>query len=231
MGNGAGNSGSSPLARGLQALEPPPEVGPRIIPARAGFTPPEQPRRWRGWDHPRSRGVYENKTGHPTPKPGSSPLARGLHPSQAHEPTGLRIIPARAGFTVVSMQPDTACQDHPRSRGVYPIDSPTSELARGSSPLARGLLTLNHPQAHPDGIIPARAGFTHSRFLGTSASSDHPRSRGVYCRGIAGAWGWSGSSPLARGLRPEGCWSCGSGGIIPARAGFTTSPPTRLSPQ
>ena len=120
------------------------------------------------------------------------------------------------------MQPDTACQDHPRSRGVYPIDSPTSELARGSSPLARGLLTLNHPQAHPDGIIPARAGFTHSRFLGTSASSDHPRSRGVYDVPANATFTAVGSSPLARGLRPSPGGDSHRARIIPARAGFTT---------
>ena len=193
--------GSSPLARGLRRTQPPGE--------------------FRSRDHPRSRGVYRLSILIFYGPLGSSPLARGLHPSQAHEPTGLRIIPARAGFTVVSMQPDTACQDHPRSRGVYPIDSPTSELARGSSPLARGLLTLNHPQAHPDGIIPARAGFTHSRFLGTSASSDHPRSRGVYDVPANATFTAVGSSPLARGLRPSPGGDSHRARIIPARAGFT----------
>ena len=91
------------------------------------------------------------------------------------------------------------------------------------------------------GIIPARAGFTSTDTFTTAQSSDHPRSRGVYwshvaphilrwgssplARGLRGpVLGWFervGSSPLARGLR----WPCvglvRTGGIIPARAGFT----------
>ena len=51
-------SGSSPLARGLQVGDGVGVVEPGIIPARAGFTQ----RRWgthpAGRDHPRSRGVY-----------------------------------------------------------------------------------------------------------------------------------------------------------------------------
>ena len=50
--------GSSPLARGLPTLDAPIPTGYRIIPARAGFTPPATSgtRSWE--DHPRSRGVY-----------------------------------------------------------------------------------------------------------------------------------------------------------------------------
>ena len=51
-------SGSSPLARGLRHSAHPRTVGPRIIPARAGFTS-TIPFLWgRITDHPRSRGVY-----------------------------------------------------------------------------------------------------------------------------------------------------------------------------
>ena len=50
---------------------------------------------------------------------------------------------------------------------------------------------------------------------------DHPRSRGVYMRGVSGHGVAIGSSPLARGLRqvegPDGSRRR----IIPARAGFT----------
>ena len=50
---------------------------------------------------------------------------------------------------------------------------------------------------------------------------DHPRSRGVYTVLIDSAPNMPGSSPLARGLRPESrCPHLGPG-IIPARAGFT----------
>ena len=59
---------------------------------------------------------------------------------------------------------------------------------------------------------------------------DHPRSRGVYRRWRRGQGGGPGSSPLARGLHDvEACGRPG-GGIIPARAGFTSSSPTPTRP-
>ena len=91
--------GSSPLARGL-----PPRPGRgagrrRIIPARAGFTTNLLPCSHTLWDHPRSRGVYQNDPIPTKPRGGSSPLARGLRSTSGSEPSFGRIIPARAGFT------------------------------------------------------------------------------------------------------------------------------------
>ena len=71
-------SGSSPLARGLRWPHEAPSAGPRIIPARAGFTRPRaEPRRGTP-DHPRSRGVYTAMHLEADLSIGSSPLARGL---------------------------------------------------------------------------------------------------------------------------------------------------------
>ena len=50
---------------------------------------------------------------------------------------------------------------------------------------------------------------------------DHPRSRGVYASTVTWATVSAGSSPLARGLRPQRVGPGGDPGIIPARAGFT----------
>ena len=50
--------GSSPLARGLQNSKTETAWGPRIIPARAGFTHRSTLAESQHWDHPRSRGVY-----------------------------------------------------------------------------------------------------------------------------------------------------------------------------
>ena len=75
----------------------------RIIPARAGFT------RNFGWenlytkDHPRSRGVYDAHVIGAFVHGGSSPLARGLLTSDPHPPRSRRIIPARAGFTLLEI--------------------------------------------------------------------------------------------------------------------------------
>ena len=91
----------------------------RIIPARAGFTPPLRRRRRRRRDHPRSRGVYVLALRQYLPCRGSSPLARGLPFLDGFRGVEDRIIPARAGFTGVSPTGTYRWEDHPRSRGVY----------------------------------------------------------------------------------------------------------------
>ena len=92
-------SGSSPLARGLRRVDQYARDAPRIIPARAGFTPSWTARRGRGGDHPRSRGVYDHGDQPSSSPAGSSPLARGLPLEGGFVVVGGRIIPARAGFT------------------------------------------------------------------------------------------------------------------------------------
>ena len=173
--------GSSPLARGLR---------------RAGSGG-----RGRWGDHPRSRGVYARVKAGRRAMQGSSPLARGLLSSQSSRGTRSGIIPARAGFTSTPKRMSPPSQDHPRSRGVY-VRGPRGFLrAQGSSPLARGLLSVRSPPRAHGRIIPARAGFTCSRYSAIARMEDHPRSRGVYDLGLRPFPGQIGSSPLARGLR------------------------------
>ena len=218
----------------------------RIIPARAGFTDVSCEAGTAPGDHPRSRGVYERRrpkvprtsgssplarglrdppTGAGTTKlagsTGSSPLARGLHPPQRSHQERLRIIPARAGFTLGTRTGVRARPDHPRSRGVYRLPTTRPRQASGSSPLARGLrLHVDERPGH-DRIIPARAGFTEGMSVRAQLIRDHPRSRGVYQTALQSMYWNQGSSPLARGL-PGGRAGCRCGRrIIPARAGFT----------
>ena len=160
---------------------------------------------------------------------GSSPLARGLREVTPDEMEELGIIPARAGFTSPAARTCADRTDHPRSRGVYPKPFLATKTSAGSSPLARGLLAgdpLGRRQAR---IIPARAGFTIIRHRQPLSLPDHPRSRGVYC----GVWALprpvTGSSPLARGLHLAVVVLAVRGGIIPARAGFTSSRSSRTS--
>ena len=75
----------------------------------------------------------------------------------------------------------------------------------------------------PRRIIPARAGFTSNRAPKKSAAQDHPRSRGVYYSQPDRLTIYEGSSPLARGLRDHGIHHRDVDGIIPARAGFTST--------
>ena len=95
----AGDRGSSPLARGLQAAEQAGAAAEGIIPARAGFTWGSVATTALSRDHPRSRGVYvDGGAGHSG---------------------GGGIIPARAGFTSTRGRLLGRSVDHPRSRGVY----------------------------------------------------------------------------------------------------------------
>ena len=161
------------------------------------------------------------------------------------------IIPARAGFTSRLRLRAGPRRDHPRSRGVY-VDAAGDHIAlTGSSPLARGLRPVRRRRQCGLGIIPARAGFTacrtgwtgpppdHPRSRGVYHRCswgdcrwrrDHPRSRGVYCLAAGSGSPWRGSSPLARGLPLLFDRSNHMRRIIPARAGFTGSPPSSRGP-
>ena len=186
----------------------------------------------RGPDHPRSRGVYSGLRTRRRRPAGSSPLARGLPVCRMVVTVRVRIIPARAGFTVAPRQGVPASPDHPRSRGVYHARCRQRQHTPGSSPLARGLLVVTATAVCGRGIIPARAGFTGCAAGRARGRRDHPRSRGVYAshrRAVAGA---GGSSPLARGLRMALYPMGREERIIPARAGFTRREPTcRAAPR
>ena len=234
-------SGSSPLARGLHSLPGAVEPGVWIIPARAGFTLGGSLDRVLDRDHPRSRGVYVLKSPQIGSQGGSSPLARGLQALDNGDPRAVRIIPARAGFTVHpggggpglwdhprsrgvylgGVREKIASLDHPRSRGVYHLIIDAGRVFWGSSPLARGLQRLRRRPRRGRRIIPARAGFTRCRCEAGRQDQDHPRSRGVYATARRKNARTAGSSPLARGLPLPWYRTLPEPGIIPARAGFT----------
>ena len=111
-------------------------------------------------DHPRSRGVYDEIEECDRGIRGSSPLARGLLDGPLFGKLKVRIIPARAGFTVGAKFSSAMGGDHPRSRGVYKEELAALRKAAGSSPLARGLLFSLLSRVTISRIIPARAGFT-----------------------------------------------------------------------
>ena len=111
--------GSSPLARGLLLVCGHGFAASGIIPARAGFTLVIGRPAFAGPDHPRSRGVYATVCTPLDSSWGPSPLARGLHHINNGKYGVDRIIPARAGFTLLSGTTWRRRLDHPRSRGVY----------------------------------------------------------------------------------------------------------------
>ena len=218
--------GSSPLARGLRDVGPGPGADVGIIPARAGFTHQRGRLHHEPGDHPRSRGVYRPRRPPARPRPGSSPLARGLRDIPHEGSQRRRIIPARAGFTPRARPSSRSSPDHPRSRGVYRFLDAVRATGHGSSPLARGLRVTRVTVRRLDRIIPARAGFTGTPSTCPPTGTDHPRSRGVYRFLDAVRATGHGSSPLARGLRVTRVTVRRLDRIIPARAGFTGTPST-----
>ena len=159
--------GSSPLARGLHLRVAGEPCGARIIPARAGFTRLRDRSPASERDHPRSRGVYLYWASPPFTRKGSSPLARGLPPHAIPPRAHARIIPARAGFTPMTLSFSPRPRDHPRSRGVYSLPSYRISPDPGSSPLARGLRRRRRNIIPRNRIIPARAGFTYFHYHGS----------------------------------------------------------------
>ena len=90
-------------------------------------------------DHPRACGVYKFLMHMRSLGGGSSPRVRGLQNPLAEFKRGLRIIPARAGFTVTPEGVAYATTDHPRACGVYTPRPVRSRGLLGSSPRVRGL--------------------------------------------------------------------------------------------
>ena len=152
---------------------------------------------------------------------GSSPLARGTRGTASGALMEGGLIPARAGNTDHRARPSHLQWAHPRSRGEHFRFFDLGGQAAGSSPLARGTLSVPVAGAGGGGLIPARAGNTPGASPALHKRRAHPRSRGEHC-------GWSrfqslgrGSSPLARGTPRNGHYQDGRRGLIPARAGNT----------
>ena len=137
-------SGSSPHSRGIREATPPGEAPSGIIPALAGNTGQRRRPRWRGGDHPRSRGEYSRR-----PEPslagwGSSPLSRGILKCAILKTSRSGIIPALAGNT------------KEKQMSKITLD--------GSSPLSRGIRRSTGECCFSLRIIPALAGNTGRPF-------------------------------------------------------------------
>ena len=74
--------------------------------------------------------------------PGSSPLARGTSVDRSNDHIAARLIPARAGNMSCLPSVRLPKAAHPRSRGEHGGIWDTSNMHRGSSPLARGTYLL-----------------------------------------------------------------------------------------
>ena len=155
--------------------------------------------------------------------PGSSPLARGKPRSSVRSGVTWGLIPARAGKTIGEVAEVVADGAHPRSRGEN-LQTWGGKISRkGSSPLARGKRKPTLPAARCRGLIPARAGKTRLCARRSSTAWAHPRSRGENSKLQAALNREVGSSPLARGKRRGRRGRARYAGLIPARAGKTST--------
>ena len=91
---------------------------------------------------------------------GSSPHSRGTLIIKNRSPTGIGIIPAFAGNTIVAEKYRFLIQDHPRIRGEHKALANYDAYEGGSSPHSRGTPSITTSVVYAFGIIPAFAGNT-----------------------------------------------------------------------
>ena len=211
--------GSSPHARGtrfIAALNP---ARLRFIPACAGNALPSRQVQSRVTVHPRMRGE-RSPFGPGSPRsPGSSPHARGTHSGSNVFEANYRFIPACAGNATGRLMNGSGVSVHPRMRGERCLFPQHGFLQLGSSPHARGTQPYVKVKDLADRFIPACAGnarMASRRFLLTTV---HPRMRGERLCRVVTPPSNLGSSPHARGTRPQPSVCGESGRFIPACAG------------
>ena len=195
------HQGSSPLARGPLTYTWPDFYNGGLIPARAGTTCVHAVSCMFPRAHPRSRGDHPLNRDMVYVTPGSSPLARGPLFFRRVDNLVSGLIPARAGTTVWGGVTIRTIRAHPRSRGDHNHRAGLLFSYWGSSPLARGPLTVASVAEMVFGLIPARAGTTMTGTLAPGSSRAHPRSRGDHLVPVFLPCLLTGSSPLARGPR------------------------------
>ena len=183
-------AGSSPLARGARARFLRWYFRAGLIPAGAGSTRFDGVCCLVSGAHPRWRGEHWFKAIDLEGANGSSPLARGAHPSVLRYVCFLGLIPAGAGSTARLPRLRPARAAHPRWRGEHCLVVCVLCHFFGSSPLARGAPGLLRVSRLRRRLIPAGAGSTNpSHIFMNSADGSSPLARGAH-------WMTSGYSSL-----------------------------------
>jgi len=150
------------------------------------------------------------------------PRGRGEHVRAGSSANALcRFIPAGAGNTALRNWIRTCRAVHPRGRGEHTMRLPFGFEFAGSSPRARGTHALTRQRLDDVRFIPAGAGNTHHGLFEAGLAPVHPRGRGEHLLDdILGTFD-SGSSPRARGTRPDRHHRTRHLRFIPAGAGNT----------
>ena len=97
---------------------------------------------------------------------------------KADGPPILRLIPARAGKTLISLSLGLSLRAHPRAGGENRTLRGESSQDEGSSPRGRGKQIVIPRSLHESRLIPARAGKTGQRSTCARARRAHPRAGG-----------------------------------------------------
>ena len=154
---------------------------------------------------------------------GSSPRVRGKPaPPVADRPAG-GLIPARAGKTGGLGRSSGVCGAHPRVCGENSSHACTDGCPPGSSPRVRGKLVEPHQRRVRVRLIPACAGKTAWSPSNSRGGTAHPRVCGENSTISASSRSARGSSPRVRGKLAGMGDVVEASGLIPARAGKTTT--------
>ena len=153
-------AGTSPRARGkLERAEVSP-VSQRNIPACAGKTGGNDTFPHAVQEHPRVRGENRGRGWGLVGLCGTSPRARGKQRGAYGCFRCTRNIPACAGKTIKAWRFPGPCSEHPRVRGENTVQGVLRFRSGGTSPRARGKLTVWQLRRISPRNIPACAGKT-----------------------------------------------------------------------
>ena len=172
------DSGSSPRGRGKPHLGAHLEMRLRLIPARAGKTLRSRRLEKLAAAHPRAGGENDPFKMASAVRLGSSPRGRGKRDRRHCRPGRDRLIPARAGKTVLVAMICSPKKAHPRAGGENQNASRLSAAWSGSSPRGRGKLRRPGWRCGARGLIPARAGKTPASRHQRASGRAHPRAGG-----------------------------------------------------
>ena len=197
--------------------------GDRIIPAHAGQTSWHRSCSTATPDHPRACGANQLTMLVSSRRTGSSPRMRGKLTVDYCIDFVLRIIPAHAGQTRISVMPLFTCKDHPRACGANPLYQERRCVGFGSSPRMRGKQVSAGNTAILNRIIPAHAGQTSTEVKTSCFYADHPRACGANVYELPVTVVRYGSSPRMRGKLRNNAILMARNRIIPAHAGQTPS--------
>ena len=171
-------AGSSPRVRGKHPLRGAAVEIMRLIPARAGKTLTEPGPNGVPAAHPRACGENVALSSQWPGRGGSSPRVRGKHVNAFQWWWWWRLIPARAGKTVLMTWFAQTPGAHPRACGENRYARQYTLANGGSSPRVRGKLARAGRQHRPGRLIPARAGKTRMRRAMPTTARAHPRACG-----------------------------------------------------